>query len=99
MTWLAFAQTLPGCAFHRMTGLLCPFCGMTHAARSLCSGDLEESIAFNPMLVPTLFVLAASIVSAGKGWIRCVGQLLVIGFVVSFIVRNPPAKHERNRFC
>lgn len=45
------------CPFREVTGLPCPFCGMTHSLLALGGGDLRESVHLNP-LGPAALVLA-----------------------------------------
>jgi len=48
---------MPGCLFHRLTGLFCTGCGITRATYAMSHGDIAGAIAMNP-----LAVLAAPIV-------------------------------------
>ena len=41
----------PRCAFHSMTGLLCPGCGGLRAAHQLLHGHLAAAWALNPLAV------------------------------------------------
>jgi hypothetical protein len=41
----------PVCAFHRMTGLLCPGCGSLRAMHQLLHGHLATAFRFNPLLM------------------------------------------------
>ncbi len=45
------------CPFHAVTGLPCPFCGLTHSLLALGAGDWRASLHLNP-LGPLLLVLA-----------------------------------------
>jgi hypothetical protein len=56
----------PACAFHRMTGLWCPGCGLTRATHHLLRGDLVGALGSN---VFTPFALIA-IVAAWWAWMR-----------------------------
>ena len=53
---------IPGCFFHKMTGLPCPLCGGTRAARALLHGDIPRALALNPL---SLIAVAALIAAAG----------------------------------
>lgn len=44
------------CLFAACTGMACPGCGMTRAAGRLVSGDIAGSVAFHPLLLPTVVV-------------------------------------------
>ena len=46
------------CLFHRLTGWLCPGCGMTHAFFDLGMGHVYTAIMHNP-LSPVAFILGA----------------------------------------
>jgi len=39
------------CAFHKLTGLPCPFCGGTRATQSLLHGDWHQAIYLNPLSI------------------------------------------------
>ena len=47
--WLQFALPLPGCAFHRVTGLPCPTCGMTRCLRFVFHHDWRAAAGMNPL--------------------------------------------------
>ena len=51
----------PQCVFLSITGLPCPFCGMTRATLALGAGDVARAFALHP-LAP--FVLVASFAMA-----------------------------------
>jgi len=53
---------IPGCFFHKMTGLPCPLCGGTRAASALLHGDITRALALNPL---SLFAVAALFATAG----------------------------------
>lgn len=53
------AGWLPGCLFHRITGLACPGCGMTRATCAALHGRFGEALRFNPLgviLAPVVVV-------------------------------------------
>jgi hypothetical protein len=58
----------PGCPFRAMTGVDCPFCGMTRATVAMGGGDFGSAFGFHPfapfLLVAVLAILA--IVILGK---------------------------------
>lgn len=54
----------PGCMFHRLTGLHCPGCGATRCVHALLNGRLLQAVAYNPLLLALLPVLAY----AGVRW-------------------------------
>jgi hypothetical protein len=50
------------CPFRLVTGLPCPFCGLTHSLLALGQGDLDDSVRFSP--IGPLVALVAAVV----GW-------------------------------
>lgn len=56
LEWLQ--NNAPGCFFKSTLGIDCPGCGMTRAFFSLLKGNLMESLAYNPGLIPFLITLA-----------------------------------------
>ena len=53
------AAFLTSCPYHALTGRPCPLCGVTTAAVALLRGDLEASLALNPLAL-ALATLAVS---------------------------------------
>lgn len=47
--WLHFALPLPGCAFHRLTGLACPTCGVTRCLRHTFHHEWRSAAGINPL--------------------------------------------------
>src|SRR5436190_2028681 len=45
----ALAEHGPGCPFRAVTGVDCPFCGMTRATLALGAGDLRAALALHPL--------------------------------------------------
>ncbi len=73
-----FASWLPGCLFHRFTGLDCPGCGMTRAVHAVLHGRLAEAFRCNPV---GMLLFPAALVGLGlelAGWVR--GKPLPVGF-------------------
>lgn len=103
--WLALglldaAVPLPKCAIHELTGLYCPGCGGTRAARALLAGDLMGALRQNALLPLTLLVVGVATVRvlrsvAGRrpvswhigGRAAQVAVLVVLGYAV---LRNLP---------
>lgn len=63
----------PVCPIYRLTGWLCPGCGLTRGLHALLHGDIFAAVTFNPLLVlitPLLAALAmwqlVSLVRTGK---------------------------------
>jgi len=55
----ATAPCLPECHIHRLTGLLCPGCGLTRALRALLQGEWTLSLRNNPLVIPGFIWLGA----------------------------------------
>ncbi len=61
------------CAFHEITGMQCPGCGMTHALSSIIQGDFTEAFRYNalslticPMIVIYLLARALKYIKTGQ---------------------------------
>ena len=54
----------PLCPLHAVTGIPCPGCGMTRAARSLMQGNFRDAALFNPLFMTLLAGVAAYLVYA-----------------------------------
>ena len=61
------------CIFHWVTGLYCPGCGGTRAAKALLKGEIWTSIHYNPVVAYGAFVLA----------------LLAVSWIISRILHSP----------
>ena len=94
---------MPGCVFHRLTGLHCAGCGMTRAAYATLHGRLDEAFRFNPMGMVLLPVASVGVGIEILGWVRgralpfrlnvgkC-GAWILVGIIVGFwLLRNIPA--------
>ena len=64
----ALATDGPSCPFRRVTGVDCPFCGMTRATIALGRGDVHSALGFHPLapLVLAFLIVLLVIVIAGK---------------------------------
>lgn len=58
----------PKCQLHQLTGLHCPGCGLTRALHSGLNGDLSQAIAYNPLALIVLPVLALALVRSLWAW-------------------------------
>ena len=58
----------PGCPFRDVTGVNCPFCGMTRATLALGHGDVRGALGFHPLapLVLAGFVALLAVIVAGR---------------------------------
>ena len=74
------------CAFHTLTGLPCPGCGLTRAVVCLCHGRLSESLAFHPLALGVLGVAAAYPFLRNKPKIQ---TRLLIGLTLVLLVAWP----------
>ena len=75
------------CLFKRLTGWLCPGCGMTHAFFAVLRGDLRQAVNANA-LSPLLFLALLTWTVTRRAPPR---PLLITGFVVALaygILRN-----------
>lgn len=58
------------CPINALTGWDCPGCGSARAAHLVLNGEVAASLAYNPLLLPTVTVMAA----LWAGWaLRAVG--------------------------
>lgn len=97
-----FVPWLPGCTFHRLTGLHCPGCGMTRAAAALAHGDLAAAFRFNPVGMVLLPLALIGLGLEALAWIRAkpprhrlqagprTAWLLVWLVIAFWILRNLP---------
>lgn len=93
---------LPGCLFHRFTGLNCPGCGMTRAAYSTLHGRIGEAFRFNPLGMILLPLACVGVVIETLGWVRgkplpfrlnvgSAGAWAIVWLVIGFwVLRNLP---------
>jgi hypothetical protein len=84
----------PKCAFHVLTGLDCPGCGITRALHHLLHGRIGEAFALNPLLFAILIAAACALPSLirghrppflGKPWFAWGTVVVVCGW---WVVRN-----------
>ena len=100
--WQRGPSAMPGCLFHRLTGMECAGCGMTRATYALLHGRLDEAFRFNPVgivLLPFAVVVAGTLFFSSvyrKSWpvlsrIGVVGFWFLVAGVIAFgILRNIP---------
>ena len=101
------AGSYPGCAFHQLTGLWCPGCGLTRGTYQLLHGHVGAAVSYN-VFAP---LVVAAVVVVWVGWLRAswgakpiqvshrVGRLLAVMAPVLLIVygvlRNLPVASLR----
>lgn len=93
---------MPGCLFHRVTGLACPGCGLTRATYALFQGRVSDAFRLNPLglvvLPVALLGLALQyldwILQPGPGWrlnLSPRGSWILVGTVIAYwVARNTP---------
>lgn len=86
---------LPPCLFHRCTGLHCPGCGGTRAARAIVEGNLGAAAGWNPLLIIGLPLILVAVVferfSLQRHSRRArVSQITLFVVLLFFLLRNLP---------
>lgn len=74
----------PLCPLLAVTGLPCPFCGMTRATVAIGAGEWGRAFALHPLAPLVLvgsFVVAVSIASGRDRWLRAPYVLFAIALV------------------
>ena len=73
------------CGFHRLTGRLCPFCGLTRALFALAKGEWNAAIHWNA-LSPLGFAMLLSLFWSGayRSWLWKAG---LFGFAAYGVLR------------
>ena len=72
--WFAMMPLIPGCPFHRLTGIACPGCGTTRAVAHLLRFDLAGGFAMNPLFLTgaVAFLLGGALAPA---WLALGGDV------------------------
>ena len=82
------------CIFNRITGLRCPFCGITHLAISALNLDFNHAFQYNPLvfIMSPIIIIYYHIMYIKNGEIRVLSrkkQIHVLGLLVIYaILRN-----------
>lgn len=63
-------EVLPGCLFHRLTGISCPGCGGTRAFKALLEGHVWEALCYNLLWIPTFVLLAGEYLLSWWLWLH-----------------------------
>jgi hypothetical protein len=83
----AIAQDGPGCPFHGLTGVDCPFCGMTRATLALGRGDWRAALALHPLaplvLAGILGLLAIVALGRADALLRGRRPLALLGAILA----------------
>ena len=78
----------PACPFLALTGVPCPFCGMTRATIALGHGDLHAALGFHP-LAPVVLALVlglCGIVAFGRAhWLRPPARLAAVCGAIALV--------------
>jgi hypothetical protein len=82
----------PSCLFRTLTGMDCPFCGMTRATLAMGGGDLTKALHFHP-LAPLMLAGTAAVclvIAAGRAsWLfqGRTGAALALALALSWALR------------
>ncbi len=91
---LTFVGLRISCPIHSLTGVFCPGCGSTRAARALLRGDLELAIHNNALLlVSPVLVLVGFLISRyskNRMWLYLFLAILLAVVVAFTVLRNQP---------
>jgi hypothetical protein len=86
----AIAQGGPGCPFRWITGIDCPFCGMTRATLAIGHGDWHAALAVHPLaplvLAGVLGMLALVAIGRGDVLLRGRRSLVLLGAIAAIWV-------------
>jgi hypothetical protein len=74
------SRWFPGCLFLRLTGFLCPGCGMTRATHAMLHGDLPAAFRFNPLGMILFPIALTGVMFDLIAWVR--GKSLPFSFRV-----------------
>jgi len=93
------ANALWPCAFHAITGLHCPGCGLTRMLHALVHGDVARAWSMNPLAMIALPLLAMMLMQWWlarpllPAWLNRIahdGRVWVVALVVFGVLRNVP---------
>jgi hypothetical protein len=76
------------CGFHALTGVRCPFCGMTRASVALAQGDFAGALAAHPLAPVVLVAAAWAMWTLARGRIPRVPATVLLGAVALVWVVN-----------
>lgn len=76
-----FAYTfIIGCPLYRLTGIRCPFCGMTRAHMALICGDVQAAFGYNRLFFlgfPTVALIMAALSRPKRKGVRLTVYILL----------------------
>ena len=93
------ANSLWPCAFHAITGLHCPGCGLTRMLHALVHGDVARAWSMNPLAMIALPLLAAMLAQWGlarpmlPAWFDRYahdGRVWIVALLAFGVLRNLP---------
>ena len=87
------------CLFRKVTGLMCPGCGISRMCLALLKLDFHTAFESNPMVLilsPLLIAVFADVTveyiktgsSRAKGWTTVVSYVIITALLVFGVVRN-----------
>lgn len=98
----------PACAFHSLTGLWCPGCGLTRGFHQLFNGNIGSALSYN-VFVPLVLV---AVVGSWWGWVRnswgrpsivwpmalrrSIGVVVPVALITYGVLRNLPVAPFRS---
>jgi len=90
--WFHFALPVPGCVFHRLTGLPCPTCGITRCLRYTFHHEWRAAAGINPLAfvglggIVAYDLYAATVLAFRLPRLRCEAISLRAGHIVRYVV-------------
>ena len=90
-TWqAAVAHDGPGCPFKGVTGVDCPFCGMTRATLAMGHGDFRDAFSLHPFAPFVLlgFIAVLAVIVAGRTGLLLRGKTpyIILGAILALWV-------------
>lgn len=86
----SLAHDGPGCPFRNLTGINCPFCGMTRATLALGEGDWSAAFGFHPLapivVLAMLWLMAIIVVGRSDALVKGRRPQLLLGSVLGLWV-------------
>lgn len=75
------------CLYKRILGIECPTCGITRAIKSILSGNINDAINNNPMilLLPILIILVLIKCNISNEKLETVLKFMIIGILIIWL--------------